>query len=805
MRQNNMRIKLTNLFILLSFFALSTTAFSQYAIKWMSAGSLHNWYSEIGSEIEEGFIKRQQYGLQWPAIHAYQDIQAAKGFWIGAQNFTDQLGENYPHKVVHVGPRVSGGGEFFPQGFEMISQFEPPQVFVDFDLSEDKSIEIEKVDPKLFADRMIVNKVNTQLGITMTRRIFQFSQQYHDNYIISEYTFKNTGNVDADTEIELPSTTLTGVYFYYQFRLAVCANTRFVIGNATGWGINTMNDARGDGVKPDPPNEQFRAQYSWQGKYPPFTTYDNIGGPIWSYPGDARNVEKGDTVGRLGAYQFAGVVTLHADVSATDKSDDISQPKTTSWEGSDEPNTSNNDAYNKAKMTSEYGWMSKGHRSPRHADQVEPSGNFLQPTGDPSLGTPGGHSFCNGYGPYTLAPGDSVTIVFAEAVSGISRELATTTGIQYKKGEITALQKNTVVFQSRDSLFQSFRRAIANYKSGYNIPRSPLPPKLFNVNGLGDKIALSWEAYDNPGSTLEGFEIYRATGKPDSTYQLIYTAGPSERSYNDLTPVRGLSYYYYIVSVGSESANTGVGLTPPGKLRSSRYYTQTYNPAILKRAPGDSPYAAKIKGKKAGPFYIQAGVNDKLKIDIDNKGPVVITIAASSAAVDTLKIENIIGQINLALKINVASDNGFGYLWLTSPTSGNDSKLEILDISGNAYSALGLYRETVKGSVPTVKEALDKIRVVPNPFNISAAGELGFGELQANRLYFFNIPGRCNIKIYSELGELIKTIEHTDGSGDQSWDSLTSSGQIVVSGIYIAVIEDLDNGEKKIVKFVIIR
>ena len=105
------------------------------------------------------------------------------------------------------------------------------------------------------------------------------------------------------------------------------------------------------------------------------------------------------------------------------------------------------------------------------------------------MGTPGGFSFTNGYGPYTLAPGDSITIVFAEGVAGISRELATSTGIKYKNGQITKVEKNTVVFQSRDSLFYTFRRANANYQSGYNIPRPPLPPKIFNVNGGGDKIA----------------------------------------------------------------------------------------------------------------------------------------------------------------------------------------------------------------------------------------------------------------------------------------------------------------------------
>ena len=100
---------------------------------------------------------------------------------------------------------------------------------------------------------------------------------------------------------------------------------------------------------------------------------------------------------------------------------------------------------------------------------------------------------------------------------------------------------------------------------------------------------------------------------------------------------------------------------------------------------------------------------------------------------------------------------------------------------------------------------MSDIRVVPNPFNISAAKTLGYGDQAPNRLYFFNIPGRCTIKIYTEVGELVKTIVHTDGSGDAYWDSVTSSNQLVVSGIYIAVIHNDNTGEQKIVKFVIIR
>jgi len=561
--------------IIAALFIITKPLSAQYQVNWLSVGSLHNWYSEIGSEIEEGFMHEQQYGLQCNAIAPHQDIQASKGIWIGSTNFSDENNSFFPHKVVHVGPRVAGAGVFFPREFKMISQFEPPVVYVNGYISQDKSVTIDEIDANLFADRVIINKVNTQLGITMTRSIFQFSQSFNDNYIISEYTFKNSGNVDDDPEIELPGTTLDSVYFYYLFRYAVCANTRYVIGNGTGWGMNTMIDTRGDGVMTDPPDENFRAQYMWHGKFPPFTSYDNIGGPIWQ---SVVNVDPEDTVGRLGASQFAGIVTLHADVSATNNSDDISQPKTTSWEDSDGPLTANNDPYNIPRMTQEYTSMiARGHRSPRHAYQVEPSGlpGFLQPSNDPALGTPGGFSFTNGNGPYNLAPGDSVTIVFAEAVAGISRELATSTGMQYKRGQINALQKNTVVFQSRDSLFQTFRNVIENYESGYAIPRPPKPPLTFNVDSDSIQVYLSWtiDASDPP----ENFRIYRTSGRRYNTYQLITELPPETRSYIDSYRLEAnTDYYYYLVCVGAYQL--GGPATPPGRLESGRFYTQTYDP-----------------------------------------------------------------------------------------------------------------------------------------------------------------------------------------------------------------------------------
>ncbi len=670
-----------------AFSMLPDAASAQFASKWMAVGSLHDWYSEIGCEIEEGLLKVQQYGLRWPAIYEFQDSKAAKAMWIGAKDFTDENGNAFPHKVVHVGPRVSGDGEFFPIEFRMTSQFSPPEVAVDALQSFDLPVDNDDVDEALVPDRMIVNVTNSQLGVTMERKIFQFGQQYHDNYIVYDYTFTNTGNTDADDDIELPNQTLEGVYFFFHYRWSVARQTRYVIGNATGWGINSMLDTRGDGVKEDPSDEQFRAQITYHGHYPPFTAYDNLGAPIWA-PDGPGFVADADTIGRLGSPQFVGVVTLHADKSAAEQVDDPSQPATTIWESSDHDLTSGNSAFDQVKMTREYEWMEAGHKSPRHVDVVEPSGNFAEPTGDPALGTPGGFSNMNGYGPYTLEPGQSIRIVLAEAVSGISREVATDIGVRYKNGEITAREKNEWVLSGQDSLFQTFRRAIANFESDWNIPRPPKPPQFFNIDGKGDRISLSWETYDDNDSNLAGFRIYRARSEVDSAYTLIHEAGPAERSFEDRTPIRGVDYYYYIVSVGKAEDNTGAGMTPGGALLSSRYYTQSYDPVNLKRP----------------------AVND-----------------------------------------------------------------------------------------------MDSIRVVPNPFVISASNEVKFSGNQRDELKFFNIPGNCTIKIFTESGELVETIEHDDGTGDETWSSLTSSQQVIVSGVYIAVITNNETGEKHVEKFVIVR
>jgi hypothetical protein len=98
-----------------------------------------------------------------------------------------------------------------------------------------------------------------------------------------------------------------------------------------------------------------------------------------------------------------------------------------------------------------------------------------------------------------------------------------------------------------------------------------------------------------------------------------------------------------------------------------------------------------------------------------------------------------------------------------------------------------------------------QIRIVPNPYNISADPSRLRFPFEGDKIVFYNIPGYCTIKIYTEVGQLIKEIIHNNGSGDEYWRSVTSSGQVVVSGVYIVVFENAQTGEKTIKKLAVIR
>jgi len=679
MQRKIQKLKISPLILVIMLLLLSAVMVQADEIKWIAVGYMHNWFSSAGCEIEVGrrhLVADQQDGLLWPALFRYQDCQAAKALWIGTTNYQDPIvNKTFPFKVAHIGTRAfDENNEFMPVTFKLYARESTPLVSVDGVLACNTTYldMVDEVDPNLKSDRMIYNVVNTSVGITMTRRIYVNSQQYHDNYFVFDYVFKNTGIYDKNGS--KAEKTLTDVIFFFQYRYAPSRESGpygyYFSPQNSAWGRNSMNDVIGENPASGDP---FRAMFSWYGRH-----------SAWQGKtfGDALGAPNFKTDGHITAPQFVGVVTIHADKSTQDHTDDPLQPRTTFYFDSDGTTSTGNDQFNEAKMAAEYVDMTKGHPALSQAEAVG-DGNADE-WGD----SPGGYSQVQGFGPYTLAPGDSVHIVMAEGAAGINRLLCYQIGDLFMNGPSpydlpdgsTTTNandfKNAWVLSGRDSILQTFDRAVNAYNSGFAIPVQPPAPSTFEVISGGDRIILNWgkNAETHPG--FAGYRVFRAMHTPDTTFTEIFACGKGTEnptlvnSYDDVSAVRGFNYYYYIVSF-DDGSNNNSSLNPGGSLQSSLFLTRTNEPAFLKRQPGDN---------------------------------------------------------------------------------------------------------------------LEAIRVVPNPYNINAR-DLQYGSSAPNRIMFLDIPPFCDIKIFTERGDLIYEIEHADGSGDAQWNLITTSRQTVVSGVYIAYIE----------------
>ncbi|MFK7971528.1 MAG: hypothetical protein AB8F95_14250 [Bacteroidia bacterium] len=114
----------------------------------------------------------------------------------------------------------------------------------------------------------------------------------------------------------------------------------------------------------------------------------------------------------------------------------------------------------------------------------------------------------------------------------------------------------------------------------------------------------------------------------------------------------------------------------------------------------------------------------------------------------------------------------------------------------------------------------------PNPYYAGAAWE-GVSSFQEDRkIYFANLPRRCEVRIYSLSGDLIDFFNHdenytgsnarwyqtysdttntTFSGGEHAWNLLSQDQQIIARGLYLFVVTDLESGDSQQGKFVIIK
>jgi len=124
---------------------------------------------------------------------------------------------------------------------------------------------------------------------------------------------------------------------------------------------------------------------------------------------------------------------------------------------------------------------------------------------------------------------------------------------------------------------------------------------------------------------------------------------------------------------------------------------------------------------------------------------------------------------------------------------------------------------------PPAADATKEVGVYPNPYRINAAWD--GATAKTRKLNFYNLPERCEIRIYTLAGEIVAQLNHEASTyagdtrwyddfggqerlmpgGEHSWDILSENGLSLSTGLYLYSVKNLDNGDTQTGKFAVIK
>ncbi len=166
--------------------------------------------------------------------------------------------------------------------------------------------------------------------------------------------------------------------------------------------------------------------------------------------------------------------------------------------------------------------------------------------------------------------------------------------------------------------------------------------------------------------------------------------------------------------------------------------------------------------------------------------------------------------------------NGWQYLVsVTSFDSGDEVfGVESLETSTNSNSVRVFPGTPVNSNLG---EKGFEVGVYPNPYRVNAAWD-GLSEGD-RKLYFYNLPAKSEIRIYSIAGDIVAELNHDASTysgdigwfdsfsdnprvmagGEHAWDLQSEANQILTTGLYLFTVKDLDSGKIQTGKLAIIK
>lgn len=167
--------------------------------------------------------------------------------------------------------------------------------------------------------------------------------------------------------------------------------------------------------------------------------------------------------------------------------------------------------------------------------------------------------------------------------------------------------------------------------------------------------------------------------------------------------------------------------------------------------------------------------------------------------------------------------NGFQYVYSITAYDKGDSAQQL----GSLESSLLANTQRLIVGTPANNSDDAEIGVYPNPYYGSAYWDgSGVKAEVLRKIYFYNLPSKCDISIWTLAGDLVDKFSHdaatyngTDiewfktysngtqkfAGGEHAWDLISKSEQAIASGLYIFTVKDQVTGKVKKGKFLIVK
>lgn len=436
-----------------------------------------------------------------------------------------------------------------------------------------------EVDPSKMvgsSEQVVESSYDYVIGVRANRKVYAWSQQNHDNYVVIDVTFTNISDQTLNDFV------ISMMQSHNDVRRANGNNP-----NVSGLGQDSYRWRHYYGSLP---TDSQRVYYSYHADDPQ-TSGDNMGNPAFSQ--DGRLIDAWA--------QFYGFlhVSEHPYTDPANDVDDPLQPKVTYICKGDFLGIGDNNRELMDLPATGIWWDAmRGSVSDENPMSGIPAGTHHEINND-ETGSPDFQDFSfrvdyssfnagrySGIGPYTLEPGQSVRLIYISGYASLSLPVALNVGRKMLKGtlqtppnlpdaekgyfpsnfvfpvdasqmdKIKDLWVSTII----DSVHKTMYHARWNFTHDWNVPLAPPPPSM-SVIGRADEATITWsdpEAEALPN--FAGYRILRRKSNLDTVFfKVIHTTNANDKSaehtFSDTDVQFGASYYYYIQSAVKVDAN----------------------------------------------------------------------------------------------------------------------------------------------------------------------------------------------------------------------------------------------------------